>query len=357
MEINEIAALYRTQPPKTCQVRNIRDEPADFRQVIFVEWPEKAVIKIAGNGFTSPEKVTDWAHLMEQYREDGQYCPRILPTRNGRLAETVSYLGKSVTVWAEEFARFRTADQFPQEIIRDGPRYRYHEEVMESVGRMASRYLKTPVWPSGWCLFRPFSPGDDPGGETMECAKKFKNTIERKFPGYLQRFIPLWNLYLQNKRQLEAIYKALPTSAFQADLNPHNILLDESGHFTGLIDFNLSGRETVLNYVLMEAMWDFAEDADFYAAGGKKRLYDAGLDRIYDESLFRNLKIVGRSYSFSPLEKDAAVLLYRYLRPFSDPIIEELEKAGSDKAKAGKLLGWIEYQLTRDDMDFPGLLS
>ena len=51
------------------------------------------------------------------------------------------------------------------------------------------------------------------------------------------------------------MYSALPFSCFQGDLNESNILLDENGRFAGLLDFNLCGREPVLNYAVREALW------------------------------------------------------------------------------------------------------
>jgi hypothetical protein len=120
----------------------------------------------------------------------------------------------------------------------------------------------------------------------------------------------------------------------------------------GMLDFNLSGRDTVLNYVFMEAMWDYAEDASSFATDGHIRYYDCDLNRNYGDSLLRNLKLVAQTYTFSQLEKDAAILLYRYVRPFRWTEIDEIEKVRIDTAKINSLFDWIENELTPEDIDF-----
>ena len=107
----------------------------------------------------------------------------------------------------------------------------------------------------------------------------------------------------------------------------------------------------------MEAMWDFKEGADYYLIDDHLRYYDRDLDRKYDDSLVRNLRVVGETYTFSESEKKAAIFLYRYIRPFNDPVVDELKKVGSDNAKVGMLLDWIENQIIRDDLDFESILA
>ena len=41
--------------------------------------------------------------------------------------------------------------------------------------------------------------------------------------------------------ELLGFYAGLPRCVFQGDENFSNVLVDGSGHFTGLIDFNMSG--------------------------------------------------------------------------------------------------------------------
>lgn len=323
MGINNIFYLFSDVQPQKYDIKNLWNEETDFRQVIFAEWEsKKIVIKIACNGFTTPERFNGWLSTMEEYRKSGYYCPIVIENRNGHLCEIVSYQGKDCLVWAEEYSRYKMADQFDKSFIRNGNIYKYHDDAVKSIGVIASKHLDFPRWPSAWCIFQTFSPADY-CDETMGYAIKCRDYIEQELPAYAGRFSRISRLYQQNKEKLQAIYSKLPTSVFQADLNLHNILLDESGRFVGLIDFNLSGRETVLNYLFMEAMWDFKEDADCYQTDDHLRYYDRDLDRKYDDSLVRNLRVVRQTYTFSENEKKAAVLLYRYIRRFSDPVIDE----------------------------------
>lgn len=356
MNLEDIFKLFNDIQPDTYEIKNLWDEETDFRQVIFPAWQGKRiVIKIACNGFTTPERFTGWLSAMEEYRKCGCYCPRVIKNRQGHFCETVSYQGKNCLIWAEEYSRYKTADQFDKKLIREGNLYKYHDDAVKLIGRIGSKHLDFTSWPSAWCIFQTFSP-IDLSDETMGYAEEFKKVIEQELPQYLLRFRAIWNRYQENAEKLQAIYSQLPVSVFQGDLSPGNILLDEQGQFVGLIDFNLSGRETVLNYMLVEAMWDFKEDADRLIQEDF-RFYDRALDRKYDESLVRNLKIFNRHYTSSEKEKKAAVLLYRYIRPFNGPVVEELKKARNDKEKAEMLLDWVEYQIVRDDLKLESILS
>ena len=94
----------------------------------------------------------------------------------------------------------------------------------------------------------------------MECALEFKEIIEGQFPQYRERFQRIWSGFLANRSALEQIYGQLPVSVFQADLNATNILLDDEMRFAGVLDFNLCGRDTVLNVLFRELWINFDED-------------------------------------------------------------------------------------------------
>jgi hypothetical protein len=61
--------------------------------------------------------------------------------------------------------------------------------------------------------------------------------------------------------------------------------------------------------------------------------------------------IVKKVYSFSDLEKEAAPLLYKCIRPLWWHASLELEEAGTNDAKVQRHLDAIEYEQTRD-IDF-----
>ena len=119
---------------------------------------------------------------------------------------------------------------------------------------------------------------------------------------------------------LEPIYKKLPASVFQADLNASNILLDDEDRFVGVYDFNLCGREVFLNYLMRE---------------------NNGVSGICEA-----LKIASESYRFSDIEKDTALMLYRCLKPLWYTRVQELKKAGNDPDAIRTCLDETEHALT-----------
>ena len=119
---------------------------------------------------------------------------------------------------------------------------------------------------------------------------------------------------------LEPIYKKLPASVFQADLNASNILLDDEDRFVGVYDFNLCGREVFLNYLMRES---------------------SGVSGICEA-----LKIASEYYRFSDIEKDTALMLYRCLKPLWYTRVQELKKAGNDPDAIRTCLDETEHALT-----------
>lgn len=94
-EINKIIALFHTGEPVSCKAEDTWTEDTDSRTIIYVEYPEgKFVIKAAANGFTTPERVTGWVEMIENYRKMGYYCPMLRKSRNGNYAEVLEVQGK-----------------------------------------------------------------------------------------------------------------------------------------------------------------------------------------------------------------------------------------------------------------------
>ena len=365
MTIEEICLFYAGEPPDSCEVRDIRTQDGDFRRAAFPVWGDagrRIVIKLCDNAFSPPERISGWNSVMEEYRRIGVYCPRILPNRHGRLAESVEFEGHTCTVFAEEFARHRIAEDFPETEIRGEGGYCYREDALRTVGLMASRRLRLPevTWRSGYTLFEKFSP-DDPSDEAMECADLCRGLVEQHFPEWRERFDRIWAMYTDNRAQLEPLWRELPTSVFQADLNAGNILLDEEKRFAGLIDFNLSGCETSLVYIFFTAR-NFNDDIPKPADADQELFYNAELDRLSLASFLRNLALIGRFYRYTPEEKAAAPLLYRYMRPFwweQYHALMKLKDASEAERqdKGERLLHWLERELTRTDIDFAGAMA
>ena len=162
---------------------------------------------------------------------------------------------------------------------------------------------------SAYCLFETFCPSDKTD-EVLENAlswKEYAETLPDEFKEQVQR---IWMLWTENRKALEPIYKTLPTSVFQADLNPSNILLDNSGKFVGIYDFNLCGKEVFLNYLFREIF-----ESDFRQE----------LDRI-----IKTLQTVSKYYHFSETEKNLALMLYRCIKPLWFNKLQKLKGLQND---------------------------
>lgn len=324
MNPHSLYRLFFSEEPVDFETLNTSHGDNDFREVLIYTLAsgEKRVIKLADNDFTFPAKIEMWKRTAEEYRGLGYYCPAIFADHTG-IFPMVEYQGHECVAYAEEYAPYIAAQQ------RDGQgelaQNDYEEQVWVMTARMAARYWDYSSFPSGYCLFDTFCPSDETD-EVLENALNWKHYAD-KLPQEVQDQVQrIWQLWTENRKQLEAIYHELPSSVFQADLNPTNILLDDRGAFVGVFDFNLCGREVFLNYLFREVFnTDFAQE----------------LERI-----LKTLKVVSRYYQFSVAEKNAALMLYRCLKPLWFNKLQKLKKLKSDMAAVKAYLAETEYYLT-----------
>ena len=237
---------------------------------------------------------------------------------------------------AEELIRDKFSDT---KLVKDGW-YTFLEDAMIMDAKVASCHFDYTDLPSAYCMFEVFDPADE-CDETTEDARKWlaiAKTLPEKYSDRVER---IWNNWLEARRELEKIYHKLPTSVFQADINDTNVLLDEDGIFKGVYDFNIGGREVYINYIIRQA--PYVSTADTY-----ERLEE---DDTFLKRVLHALDIAKKVYSFSDLEKKAAPLLYKCIRPLWWHASVELKEAGTDNTKIQKHLDAIEYEQTRN-IDF-----
>lgn len=254
----------------------------------------KRVIKICSNSFTVPDRIRAWQRTTEEYINLGYYCPRIISDKNGGFPY-VEFKGRRCVVYAEEYSRFlpleeRNAEQ--EECVKEPPDITYKKWLMTA--RVAAKHFDHTQYPSGYCLFEKFCDSDK-SDEILEDANEWKaiaDKLPERFKAQKER---IWHTWLKNRAELEKVYRTLPTSVFQADLNTTNLLVDKDGRFVGVYDFNLCGREVFLNYLMREN-----HDEDF----------DKELQRIKNA-----LSISSEVYTFSEEEREYALMLYRCLTP------------------------------------------
>ncbi len=321
-EIKNIVSLFFDDAPTALREIDTSRGDADFRVTVLVDTASggKYVVKLADNDFTFPEKIAGWQRTVEEYRKLGYYCPRIFRDRSGSFP-VVGFHGHKCAAYVEEFAPYAPAEErFSEDFGENMELYRrYKADIWRMTARIAALHLDYTEYPSAFCLFETFCPSDKTD-EVLENAlawKEYADTLPEAFRDQTDR---IWRLWTDNRAKLEPVYKQLPTSVFQADLNASNILLDEEEHFVGIYDFNLCGREVFLNYLMRE---------------------NSGVDGICEA-----LKTASEVYRFSEGEKDTALMLYRCLKPLWYTRVKALKEAGDDRDAIRACLDETEHALT-----------
>ena len=326
----------------------------DYRKVIIVEdGKRKLVIKHLSNTFSSTHRIEGWFKLMEEYRKIGLYCPAIVPNLTGELLHCDTIDGRDYYTYAEEYSIYETAEHIGKEKYKDAQGHDcYTADVMRSLGKIASAKLNILDWPSAYCLLEPFC-APDTTDEQTECAVAFVNAIGKKFPACLQKAEHLLDLYYHCQDELKKSYHLLPTSCFQADLNDSNILLDSNMKFAGLIDFNLCGKDPILNYAVREALWAVTDQRFFDENGSRLYFYDKELDDLRISLFLENISYIQEHYTFTSFEREVFPILFHYINSFWWFHLDELKLIKEDTHKVEQLLNWLEHQMTRNDVQLP----
>lgn len=345
MDANEVVELFSEIVPQNIDIKNSSHGDSDFRETLLVDFGiEKLVIKLSSNGFTDEKHLTMWERITKEYSKLGYYCPQFIRAIDGTFP-TVSYKGRKCIAWGEEFSKYRSAEELIKtkfsdtKLVEDGW-YSFLEDAMIMDARVAACHFDYTNLPSAYCMFETFDASDE-YDETTKDAQKWLDiarTLPEKYTAQVER---IWNNWLRARRQLEKIYHLLPSSVFQADINDTNILLDENGTFKGVYDFNIGGREVYINYIVRQAPYVSTND-----------IYD-GLeeDDVFLNRVIHALDIAKKVYSFSDLEKEAAPLLYKCIRPLWWYASRELKEIVVDEVKIQQHLDKIEYEQTRE-IDF-----
>ncbi len=317
MDIKEIIGLFADAQPLEYEIKNTSHGEDDFREAVIVRWEEgvlppelgdRMVIKLASNGFTDPAHLEMWERLAEEYRRRGYYCPRFLRTRAGEFPY-VAYQGRKCIVYGEEYARYRTADSFEAVEVSPNGKFTYLDDLLRMNAEIAGAHLDFTDLPSAWVLFGTFDPADAED-EVMENARDWLACAEKLPDSFRPQVNRIWERWLENRAFLQKEYHRLPTSVFQADLNSTNILLDESGRFAGIMDFNIAGREVFLNYLFREVPFIFGKRGEKQAPEEPGSWTDELLRR-----LIYGITVVKERYRFSEAETELALPQFRCLSP------------------------------------------
>lgn len=288
------------------------------------------------------------------YNKLGIYCPQIIPNRSGELSYKYTKNGRNYYIYAEDFAKYNIAENIGIEKLKDSSGKRcYLDDMLRSVGKVAAQHFDFCNFNSAYSILTPFSTSDTMD-EGTECATIFRNYVRDNIPKYYLKVEKLMELYFSNQCEVQKIYEKLPVSCFQADSNDSNVLVDNNYHFAGLIDFNLSGKEPILNYTVREALWNASLKSLYGEHGERLYWYDSGLDKLRIELFIHNITCIQEHYSYSKIEREAFPVLFRYMNSFWWHQVDEIKRIKDDDWKIELLLRWLEHQMTRDDIRLPG---
>ncbi|MCR4622020.1 MAG: phosphotransferase [Clostridiales bacterium] len=320
-DIKRAFSLFFDAEPSAYRSIDTSRGESDFRITFIVDTHagSKYVLKLADNDFTFPEKISVWRRTAEEYRKLGYYCPEIFRDRSGGFP-VIDFRGHSCAVYAEEYAPYRpAADRACDDSELNRLYESYKRDIWRMTARVAAQYFDYTEYPSAYCLFETFCPSDKTD-EVLENALEWRKCADALPYEFGKQVEMIWRLWTDNRVKLEPVYRRLPTSVFQADLNSTNILLDDAGRFVGVYDFNLCGRDVFLNYLMREC-------------DGAAEIREA-------------LRTASECYRFSDIEKETALMLYRCLKPLWYTKVEKLKNAQNDPAAIASALDEAERALT-----------
>ena len=330
-------AVASIQPINTSQ----SDADRRFTYLVASDAGERLVFKFSNNCFTTPERIGGWRYLADLYNDCGVYAPRILTDRDGRFWHAYTEDGVQYFAYAEEQKKYRTA----AECGLGSDISSYFEDMVRAEAKIARRSTKLPAWKSAWCLYDRFC-ADDETDETYYWQREFYQLVRAGMPALSARAEWIWQRFLSLYATLEPQYRALPQAFFQGDEGGTNTMLDESGRYAGVLDFNLSGAETILNYFFRSFCRVPIRAAEL------DRLSDRALLDAKDEALRARLRVVKKHYAFSEVERAAFPLYYNTVYPLECDLCQQFQRVirAGDARRAAVVLDWIEYQQTRSDM-------
>ena len=357
MSIQEIIALFHQNEVFSYSLHSIRCSKEDNRWIVLIEDDEsKFVIKIASNNLTAVERVIGWPDIISEYKKLGCYSPKMYKSIYGNYAETVLFQERFCVVWEEEYSQFRICTSFDKAAyVGEDGKYTYHDEVLAFIAKVGEKHFNHFQYPSGYVRLAPFGEGETED-EVIECVETFEKLVAKKAPAFFAKWKQIRALFEINMRKLSEIYDKLPTSVFQADASQNNLLLDEDGHFVGLIDYNLAGKDVVLNQFLSVILFGYS-----YHSKRLKKLHPlAELNRYTQDSLIQillhTLKQLRRYYTFNELEAKAAPFLFKYIFCVGYKQIQALQKCSDDPEKLTQLFDFMENELLREDIDFHSVM-
>lgn len=276
------------------------------------------VLKINSVGAMWEARLQEIRRLIGRYRAIGVYCPDLIPASDGALSYTWHNDGKEYTCFVEEYAIYPVAGE-ETELER--------REVIEHLGTLAANYsgIDLSETKSMWSIID-LAPLDVDIDEKQENANTLIAALRKNGYEDLADKTDARNAMLREK--IMPVFAKLPRCVYQGDLNVGNEL-HRDGHFSGLIDFNMSGTDVNVNVFLNETNW-FPTEAEFDALSVSEILAKQ------DSEQAELLAVILRHYTLNDDETYALPYYKRVVDLFQFPSVCAMVKWLGDDARRAK---------------------
>lgn len=189
------------------------------------------------------KRLADLNRLIDRYIEFGLKCPRFLTDAEGKYI----HQWNGLSCYLQEYVNLPVADQLN---MNEETQDALWNEVLDSVAAFAEKYRDVDISDTmGMYSLFDLSPFDVEIG-VDEKQQNFDSLCKAlKEMGEDELVERLEARHGQVREDLKKIYGQLPQCVFQDDENFSNVLVDREYHLAGLIDFNLSGTEVIVNHI------------------------------------------------------------------------------------------------------------
>ena len=242
-DIREILSLYGIVSFLSCRKIDSSRGEDDIRWNYVID--NKYVLRINSCDVMTEDRLGEINALAGRYMEAGIQCPKYIASRSGaflvRWAELYCYLSEYLDYELASEKDLRDEDKLDKEI----------QDFTAAFARK-NRNIGLSEIMSMYSLFE-LCPYDQKAGidEKQENLNALIEVLEELDCAELGRSLSDRNEAI--RQELKGFYRQLPRCVFQGDENSTNVLIDEEEHFVGLIDFNMSGTEVIVNYLANNA--------------------------------------------------------------------------------------------------------
>lgn len=291
------------------------------------------VIKFFDDPDVRPQSLEVQGLMSDCYLEAGVIVPRRYQNQEGRYRSTQVVLGRNVSVTVEDYLPGKELELTSLSILLS---------LGELLGRMHAATEKAKLCVgngSAWALFVG-SEVDMVGefDENADNANRFFSDM-RNHPIDVVLLDDIEMRFYAKRNELESFWACLPKGAVQGDLSPNNVLVDDAGNITGIIDFHLAGDEVYVNHMMSEGVFlSYSCDQ-----------VEGETPAMRDDYLYSFVEGYQRHRTLSDTEKGTLNLLYNIFKPFRFQELSEVKQKASQGlyGEVNQHLQYMSYHLDR----------